>query len=71
MWEEIQSLKRELVEEKEAAVDDGICASSSQTEAVKNRVTVISDLKNAGFVLNMFLNPIWSLCNILHGSISM
>ena len=33
-------------------IDDGICASSSQSEAVKSRDIVISDLKNAGFVLN-------------------
>ena len=33
-------------------IDDGICASSSQSEAVKSRDVVISDLKNAGFVLN-------------------
>ena len=33
-------------------IHDGICASSSQLEAVKSRYIVISNLKNAGFVLN-------------------
>ena len=34
-------------------IDDGISAASSQSEAVHVRDTVVSDLKNAGFVLNV------------------
>ena len=42
-------------------IDDGICASASESEAEKAKDIVVSDLDRAGFVLNIMksqLNPV-------------